>query len=463
MAPKKRKSAVKEEPSSKPKHVALQPPPQDSEEEEASSESEPEEEEAEEPEDESSSPQSSSSSEDDDEESKRDTIKKLLQPFGKDQLINILKEAAAKTPSITAHIIKSVDSDPIHRKIFVHGLAWDTNTETLAASFNPYGPIEECNVVTDKTTGRSKGYGFVLFKTRAAASKALKQPQKKIGNRMVSCQLACAGPTQNQPQPAASDTGGRRLYVANVGPQIAAEKLRAFFAKFGDIEDGSLGGIDKETGKFRGYAIIVYTSVEGIRKALEEPVKFFDGAKLLCSVATEGRNSKNNMNNNNKNDVASGATSGITGVSGASLSPNGVALPMPLNPGLVSQAFNPGAVLMAQSPGFGFLNPVLGMGAGGPMNQVGFGFPSSFPGGVSQSLNRAGIATSMGLTQMSAGFGSQPAISSISPSVIGNYGSQAALQGLGTYQSSQLGQSSTATRSQTGIGSVGTLPSYLGR
>lgn len=456
MASKKRKSASEEEPSSKPKQVAPQPPPDDSE-EEASSESESEEEEAV-PEDESSSP--SSSSEDDDEDSKRDSIKKLLQPFGKDQLINILKEAAVKTPSITAHIIKSVDSDPIHRKIFVHGLAWDTTTETLASAFSPYGPVEECNVVTDKTTGRSKGYGFVLLKTRAAARKALKEPQRKIGNRMASCQLACAGPVQNQPQSAASDASGRRLYVANVGPQIAAEKLRAFFAKFGDIEDGSLGGIDKETGKFRGYAIIVYTSVEGIKKALEEPVKFFDGSKLLCSVATEGRNAKNNMNSNNTNDVAAGAASGIPGTS---LSPNGVALPMPLNPGLVSQAFNPGAVLMAQSPGFGFLNPMLGVGAGGPMNQVGFGFPGSFPGGVSQSLNRVGIATSMGLTQMSAGFGPQPAISSISPSVIGNYGSQAALQGLGTYQSSQLGQSSAATRSQTGIGSVGTLPSYLGR
>ncbi|XP_062171850.1 UBP1-associated protein 2B-like [Alnus glutinosa] len=454
MASKKRKSASEEEPSPKPKQVAPKPLPH---EEETSLESESEEEVEEEPEDE------SSSSEDDGVDSKRDTIKKLLQPFGKDQLINILIEAADKTPSITAHIIKSIDSDPIHRKIFVHGLAWDTTTETLTSAFNPHGPLEECNVVTDKTTGRSKGYGFVLFKTRAAARKALKQPQRKIGNRMASCQLACAGPVQNQPQSVASDAGCRRLYVANVGPQIAAEKLRAFFAKFGEIEDGSLGGIDKETGKFRGYAIIVYTSVEGIRKALEEPVKFFDGSKLLCSVATEGRNAKNKMNSNNTNYVAAGAASGIPGVSGASLSPNGVALPMQLNPGFVSQAFSPGAVLMAQSPGFGFLNPVLGVGAGGPMNQVGFGFPGSYPGGVSQSLNRVGIATSMGLSQMSAGFGPQPAISSISPSVIGNYGSQAALQGLGTYQSSQLGQSSAATRSQTGIGSVGTLPSYLGR
>lgn len=455
MPAKKRKLASEDQPSTNPNEVVPPVSPRDSEEEEDSSESESE---SVEEEEELEGESSSYSSENYDEESKPDAIKKLLQPFGKDQLISILEEAAAKSPSITAHIIKSVDSDPIHRKIFVHGLAWETTTETLASAFNLYGTIEECNVVADKTTGRSKGYGFILFKTRAAARKALKQPQKKIGNRMAACQLACSGPSQNQPQSVASDASGRKLYVANVGPQIAEEKLRAFFGKFGEIEGGPLGGIDKETGKFRGYAIIVYASTEGVRRALEEPVKFFDGAKLLCSVATEGRNNKNNTIN-----VAVGAASGIPGVSGAPLAPNGVALPMPLNPGLIAQAFSPGAVLMAQNPGFGVLNPVLGADAGVPMNQVGLGLPGSFPGRVSQSLNGIGISTSMGFTQLSAGFGTQPAINSINPSAIANYGSQAGMQGLGTYQNSQFGQSSAVTRSQTNSGSFGSLPSYLGR
>ncbi|XP_044502464.1 UBP1-associated protein 2A-like [Mangifera indica] len=127
---------------------------------------------------------------------------------------------------------------PVHREIFVHGLGWAATNETLIAALKPFGAIEECNVVTDKTTGRSKGYGFVLFKTHAAVRKALKEPQKKIRNRIAACQLASTGPVQNQP---GSEMSARKLYVANVGPQIGAEKLRAFFAKYGRLRMGRWG------------------------------------------------------------------------------------------------------------------------------------------------------------------------------------------------------------------------------
>ncbi|KAJ0026314.1 hypothetical protein Pint_07875 [Pistacia integerrima] len=431
---KKRKSQ-EEEPNHEPKTLKSS----------SSSDEESESEEADEVEEQKESPSSSSSSssssseeeeaegeedddddeeeeDDDDEHSKLENVKKLLEPFSKDQLIAILKEATQSNPSITAEIISSADSDPVHRKIFVHGLGWDATNETLMAALKLFGPIEECNVVTDKTTGRSKGYGFVLFKTRAAARKALKEPQKKIGNRMAACQLASTGPVQNQNQPG-SEVSARKLYVANVGPQISPEKLSAFFTKFGEIEDGPLG-FDKMTGKFRGFAIIVYKTLEGIKKALEEPVKMFDGAKLLCSIAVEGRSAKNN------NNASSGPTPVATGVNAA------------IMPGL-TVGFNPGAVLLGQNPAaLGVLNPVLGVGAG------------AFAGGVTQPLNNAGnAAATMGLNP---GFGVQQGINGMNPSMMGGYGSQATFQGLGAFQNSQVGQPSApaigaaAARSQTG-------------
>ncbi|KAF3559060.1 hypothetical protein F2Q69_00014943, partial [Brassica cretica] len=67
-----------------------------------------------------------------------------------------------------------------HRKIFVHGLGWDTKTETLIEAFNQYGEIEDCKAVFDKVSGKSKGYGFILFKSRSGARNALKQPQKDL-------------------------------------------------------------------------------------------------------------------------------------------------------------------------------------------------------------------------------------------------------------------------------------------
>ncbi|EHA8589568.1 hypothetical protein COCNU_scaffold011011G000030 [Cocos nucifera] len=53
--------------------------------------------------------------------SNREAIRKLLEPFGKDQLMQ-LKEAALKNPSLHSHISTSVESNLVHHKIFVHGL-----------------------------------------------------------------------------------------------------------------------------------------------------------------------------------------------------------------------------------------------------------------------------------------------------------------------------------------------------
>ena len=51
--------------------------------------------------------------------------------------------------------------DTTYTKVFVGGLAWETQKETMKKYFEQFGEILEAVVITDKTTGRSKGYGFV--------------------------------------------------------------------------------------------------------------------------------------------------------------------------------------------------------------------------------------------------------------------------------------------------------------
>lgn len=70
-------------------------------------------------------------------------------------------------------------------KIFVGGLAWETQRDTMRRYFEQFGDIVEAVVITDKNTGRSKGYGFVcsfsfsLF--RFSDDKVLSFSLKKIG------------------------------------------------------------------------------------------------------------------------------------------------------------------------------------------------------------------------------------------------------------------------------------------
>lgn len=51
--------------------------------------------------------------------------------------------------------------DTSQTKIFVGGLPWETSSEELHAFFAQFGEILEAVVITDRVTGRSKGYGFV--------------------------------------------------------------------------------------------------------------------------------------------------------------------------------------------------------------------------------------------------------------------------------------------------------------
>lgn len=51
--------------------------------------------------------------------------------------------------------------DTTYTKVFVGGLAWETQKETMEKYFEQFGEILEAVVITDKATGRSKGYGFV--------------------------------------------------------------------------------------------------------------------------------------------------------------------------------------------------------------------------------------------------------------------------------------------------------------
>jgi len=96
-------------------------------------------------------------------------------------------------------------SDPSARKLFVRGLSWDTSSESLRQLFSRYGELEEGGVATDRSTGKSRGFGFVTFRTAEGANAALGSPPTEIDGRHVQVHLACLGKGGNgAPQPAAS-------------------------------------------------------------------------------------------------------------------------------------------------------------------------------------------------------------------------------------------------------------------
>ncbi|XP_059669863.1 UBP1-associated protein 2C-like [Cornus florida] len=219
-----------------------------------------------------------------------DDARKIIEDFTKEQLLDILKIAAVHHPDVLDTVRSIADADPSKRKLFVRGLGGDTTTEKLRNVFSSYGELEEAIVITDKNTGKSKGYGFVTFRHIDGASLALKDPSKRIDGRMTVTQLASLGQSGANAGNAV-DVSLRKIYVGNIPFEISSERLLDQFAMYGEIEEGPLG-FDKQPGKARGFAFFVYRTEEGARASLIDPMKVIHGHQVTCKLAVDGKKGK---------------------------------------------------------------------------------------------------------------------------------------------------------------------------
>ena len=59
------------------------------------------------------------------------------------------------------------------KKLFVGGIPWATTSDDLKQLFSAHGSVASATVITDKMTGRSRGFGFVEFENDAEAEAAI--------------------------------------------------------------------------------------------------------------------------------------------------------------------------------------------------------------------------------------------------------------------------------------------------
>ncbi|CAN8291915.1 unnamed protein product [Cochlearia groenlandica] len=126
---------------------------------------------------------------------------------------------------------RSPFGDTTHTKVFIGGLAWETPTEEMRSYFDQFGEILEAVIITDKTTGKSKGYGFVTFQDSESATRAVADPNPVIDGRKANCNIASFGrPRPSTPRgrgqggsPSQYHGGGQSVYtgMAAVPPQHA--------------------------------------------------------------------------------------------------------------------------------------------------------------------------------------------------------------------------------------------------
>ncbi len=88
------------------------------------------------------------------------------------------------------------------KKLFVGGLSWNTNDDQLKEFFAEIGEVVSANVITDKYSGRSKGFGFIEMSSEKEAKEAMKKLNgKELDGRTIVVDEA-------KPQAPREDRGG---------------------------------------------------------------------------------------------------------------------------------------------------------------------------------------------------------------------------------------------------------------
>ena len=94
------------------------------------------------------------------------------------------------------------------KKLYVGGLSYDTTEQTLRETFTQAGTVESATVITDKMSGRSKGFGFVEMATDQEAQKAIELFNgKELDGRNLTVNEA--RPKEARPRTGGGFGGGR--------------------------------------------------------------------------------------------------------------------------------------------------------------------------------------------------------------------------------------------------------------
>lgn len=75
-------------------------------------------------------------------------------------------------------------------KIFVGSLAYAVSSNELEEFFSQYGDIESAKVITDRETGRSKGFAFITFVKQQSAEAALEANGTSLKGRNIIVNMA---------------------------------------------------------------------------------------------------------------------------------------------------------------------------------------------------------------------------------------------------------------------------------
>lgn len=175
-------------------------------------------------------------------------------------------------------------------KLFIGGISWDTNEVRLREYFENFGEVVEAVIMKDRTTGRARGFGFVVFADPAVAEKVVME-KHLIDGRMVEAKKAVprddryilnrnSNGIQGSPGPGRM----KKIFVGGLASTVTDADFRKYFEQFGTINDVVVM-YDHNTQRPRGFGFITFDSEDAVDKVLHKTFHELNGKMVEVKIA----------------------------------------------------------------------------------------------------------------------------------------------------------------------------------
>ncbi|GAU50596.1 hypothetical protein TSUD_186680 [Trifolium subterraneum] len=155
-------------------------------------------------------------------------------------------------------------------KIFVGNLPFDVDSEKLAELFEQAGTVEVAEVIYNRETDRSRGFGFVTMSNAQEVERAVnKFSGYELDGRLLTVNKAAPrGAPRPERPPRTFDSGsGLRVYVGNLPWDVDNSSLEQLFSEHGKVENARVIS-DRDTGRSRGFGFVTMASVDDVNEAI---------------------------------------------------------------------------------------------------------------------------------------------------------------------------------------------------
>ncbi|KAH7573177.1 hypothetical protein ACOSP7_006644 [Xanthoceras sorbifolium] len=168
-----------------------------------------------------------------------------------------------------------MDSD--QGKLFIGGISWETNEDRLKEYFGQYGDVLQTVVMREKTTGRPRGFGFVVFSDPSILDRVL-QDKHTIDGRTVEAKKAMSREEQQTSSRGGNiglgrNNGGggnirtKKIFVGGLPPTLTEDGFRQYFEAYGHVTDVVIM-YDQNTQRPRGFGFISFDTEDAVDRVL---------------------------------------------------------------------------------------------------------------------------------------------------------------------------------------------------